>query len=50
MQAVELNDYYPADDYSELGDLASFVDSVGTTIGEKQNELVRDFWGYQDCS
>jgi class 3 adenylate cyclase len=47
--AVELNDYYPADDYAELGELTSFVSNVGTTISDEQDELVRDgFWGYQD--
>ena len=48
--AVELNDYYPADDYSELGDLTSFLSTVGTTISDQQATLSRDgFWGYQDA-
>ena len=46
---VELNDYYPADDYSELGDLSAFVSTVGKTISDQQQALARDgFWGYQD--
>ena len=46
---VELNDYYPADDYSELGDLSAFVSTVGETISDQQQALARDgFWGYQD--
>jgi class 3 adenylate cyclase len=46
---VELNDYYPADDYSELGDLSAFVSTVGKTISDQQQALARHgFWGYQD--
>lgn len=48
-QSLELNDYFPADDYAELGDMSTLVERLGGTIeGNQEALLEQGFWGYLD--
>ena len=48
-QSLELNDYFPADDYAELGDMSALVERLGSTIEDNQEALLEQgFWGYLD--
>lgn len=45
-QTIELNDYYPAEDYAELGETESLVKEVASFVRSNESELIQTgFWG-----
>lgn len=45
-QTIELNDYYPAEDYAELGETEALVENVASLVSLNEAELIQaGFWG-----
>ena len=45
-QFIELNDYYPAEDYAELGESDVLIEEVASLVSVHEEELIKaGFWG-----